>query len=394
MTGGPGVGALRLAAVRAVLAPVVVLGELLVDHPADDRGTFLVVTGAFAAWAAGLLALHLVARAGHVRAPAALERAEPFVDLAAIVALTYTSGGPFSQTGMAFFVLPLLAAARLRPAVTARWAAAAVVAYFGLSVLHSTAGEPQATSRMVSQLAYLAWAGLAAALVSAALAARDAAIARLAQERGQLAASVLEAEQRERHRLGDLLHDESVQTLALAQQELADYRRTGSEAAFVRTRAAIGEALRQLRGEIFDLHPYVLDHAGLEAALRALADRYADRTRADISIAVDPVASGPHDELLMVVARELLANAIRHSGAAHVALSVRAAADGVELAVRDDGTGFDEGRRAEALLEGHVGLASCARRVEAAGGELVVEARRGGGTSVRAWLPRLGAFVG
>ena len=45
----------------------------------------------------------------------ALERAEPFVDLAAIVALTYTSGGPFSETGMAFFVLPLLAAARLRP---------------------------------------------------------------------------------------------------------------------------------------------------------------------------------------------------------------------------------------------------------------------------------------
>ena len=393
MSRGPGVGALRLAAVRAVLAPVIVLGEHLVDHPADDRGTFYALAGAFGAWAAGLLALHLAVRAGRARAPAALERAEPFVDLAAIVALTYTSGGPFSQTGMAFFVLPLLAAARLRPAVTARWAAAAVLAYFGLSVLHSTAGQAQATSRLVSQLAYLAWAGLAATLVSAALAARDAAIARLAHERGQLAAAVLEAEQRERHRLADLLHDESVQTLAFAQEELADYRRTSSEAAFVRTRAAIAEALRQLRGEIFDLHPYVLDHAGLEAALRALVERCAEQTQAEISIAVDPAAAGRHDELLMVVARELLANATRHSGATHVALSVRAAADRVELAVRDDGVGFDEGRRAEALLEGHVGLASCARRVEAAGGELVVVARRGGGTSVRAWLPRLGALV-
>jgi two-component system, NarL family, sensor kinase len=156
MSTGPGVGALRLAAVRAVFAPVLVLGERLVDHPAEDRVTFLVLAGAFALWAAGLLALHLAARAGLVHAPAALERAEPFVDLAAIVALTYTSGGPFSQTGMAFFVLPLLAAARLRPAVTVRWAAAAVIAYFGLSALHSTAGEAQATSRMVSQLAYLA----------------------------------------------------------------------------------------------------------------------------------------------------------------------------------------------------------------------------------------------
>ena len=133
MMRGRGVGALPLAAVRALLAPVVVLGEHLVDHPADEGGTFLVLAGAFAAWAAGLLALHLAARAGRVRVPAALERAEPFVDLAAIVALTYTSGGPFSQTGMAFFVLPLLAAARLRPAVTARWAAAAVLAYLALS---------------------------------------------------------------------------------------------------------------------------------------------------------------------------------------------------------------------------------------------------------------------
>ena len=315
MMRGRGVGALPLAAVRAVLAPVVVLGEHLVDHPADDGGTFLVLAGVFAAWAAGLLALHLAARAGRVRVPAALERAEPFVDLAAIVALTYTSGGPFSQTGMAFFVLPLLAAARLRPAVTARWAAAAVVAYLALSALHSTAGEGQATSRMVSQLAYLAWAGLAATLVSAALAARDADIARLANERGQLAASVLESEQRERHRLADLLHDESVQTLALAQQELADYRQTADEAAFERTRAAIADALRQLRGEIFDLHPYVLDHAGLEAALRALAERYAGQTRAEISIAVDPAATGTHDELLMVVARELLNNASRSPSA-------------------------------------------------------------------------------
>ena len=122
------VGALQLAAVRVALVPVVLLGERLVDHPSEPNGAFGVLLAAFAAWSAAILALHLRARAGRVRLPPALERAEPFVDLAAIVALTYTSGGPFSETGMAFFVLPLLAAARLRPDVTARWAVAAVVA--------------------------------------------------------------------------------------------------------------------------------------------------------------------------------------------------------------------------------------------------------------------------
>jgi two-component system NarL family sensor kinase len=291
-SGIAGVGALQLAAVRAALVPVVLLGEQLVDHPAEPSDAFGPLLAAFAAWALAILGLHLAARAGRLRLPATLEGAEPFVDLAAIVALTYTSGGPFSETAMAFFVLPLLAAARLRPAVTARWAAAAVGAFLALSMLHPTAGEPEATSRMLSQVAYLTWAGLAATLLSSVLARRDAAIARLANKRGQLAAHALTAEQRERRRVAELLHDESVQTLALAQQELGDYHRTGRDAAFERARAAIAEAIAQLRGEIFELHPYVLDHAGLSAALRAIADRCAERMDAQITVAVDPAASG------------------------------------------------------------------------------------------------------
>jgi two-component system, NarL family, sensor kinase len=386
-------GALQLAAVRASLVPVVFAAERLVDHPSDERVTFTVLVAAFAAWAIAILVLRAAARAGRVRPPAALDRAEPFVDLAAIVALTYTSGGPFSETGIAFFVLPLLAAAQLRPGVTARWAAAAVLAYLLLSVVHPAAGQHQATARMISQIAYLAWAGLAATLLSAVLARRDAAIAALAQERGELATHALEAEQRERRRLAELLHDESVQTLALARQELADYRRTGSDASFERTRGAITEALRQLRGEIFELYPYVLDHAGLVAALRALADHSTERMGAQITVAVDPAAAGAYDQLLIVLTRELLANAARHSGASRVEISVAADAERIELEVRDNGTGIDPTRRAAALQEGHIGLASSERRVQAVGGELAVEAAHGGGTTVRASLPRPGALA-
>ena len=139
--------------------------------------------------------------------------------------------------------------------------------------MHPTAGESEATARMISQVVYLAWIGAAATLVSRVLHRRDAAIARLATQRERLAAHALAAEQRERRRLAEHLHDESVQTLSLARQELADYHRTGREDAFERARGAIDETLAQLRGEIFELHPYVLDHAGLPAALRAIADR-------------------------------------------------------------------------------------------------------------------------
>jgi two-component system, NarL family, sensor kinase len=380
-------GLLELAAMRAALVPAVLAGELLVQHPSDQGEAFFILAGCFATWALAILVVHIGGRAGRVRVPPALARAEPFVDLAAVVALTYTSGGPFSETSMAFFVLPLIASASLQPRATATWCAASVAAYAALSLLHETAGESEATRHMISQLAYLACAGLAATLVSSVLARRNGAIARLAEEHGALAAHALTAEQRERRRLADILHDESVQTLLLAQQELGDYHRTGREASFERARAAIGEAMAQLRVEILELHPHLLDHAGLSTALRALADRWAERMGAQITVAMDPALAGPHDELVLVLARELLANAAKHSGAANVVLEVTADREGLELEVRDDGVGFDSARRTAALEAGHIGLASAERRVRAIGGDFTVLSAPGLGTTVQVTLP-------
>jgi two-component system, NarL family, sensor kinase len=376
-----------LAALRLALVPAVLIGEQLVDHPSVHTASFPFVLTAFAAWALALLGLRLSAAAGRVRPPGTLDRVEPFVDLAAIMALTYSSGGPFSETAMALFALPVLAAARLLPRVTAGWTVLAIAGYIAVSIAHPTAGEDQATARVISQVAYLAWIGAAATLVSHVLHQRNLAVAELAEQRGWLAAHALTAEQRERRRLAELLHDESLPTLSLARQELVDYHRTGREASFDRARATIEETMAQLRGEIFDLHPYVLDYAGLAAALRAIADRCAERMGAEITVAVDPAATGRHDELIVVLARELLANAAKHSGASRVVVTVAADVERIELEVSDDGAGFAPGRPTAALLDGHIGLASTEQRARSAGGELVISSAPGQGTTVRATLP-------
>jgi two-component system, NarL family, sensor kinase len=383
----PTVGHRGVAALRVALVAAILLGEQVVDHPSAHTAAFPFLLAAYALWAVALLVLRLAAARGVLRLPAGLDRAEPLIDLAAIVALTYASGGPFSETATALFVLPVLAAARLRPLVTAGWALAVIAAFVLLSVVHPTAGEGDATGRIVSQVAYLALIGGAATLVSYALHQRDVAIAALAEQRGQLATHALTAEQRERRRLAELLHDESAQTLSLARQELLDYHRTGREDSFERARDAIDETLSQLRGEIFELHPYVLDHAGLSAALGAIADRAAQRLGGDVTVAVDPGVAGPHDELIVVLARELLSNAVKHSGAANVVVTVAADAEWIELEVRDDGRGFDPARRAASLVDGHIGLASSEQRVRSAGGRLVVSSAPGAGTTVQASLP-------
>ena len=73
---------------------------------------------------------------------------------------------------------------------------------------------------------------------------------------------------------------------------------------------------------------------------------------------------------MLAVSRELLTNAARHSGASKVSLSLRRhAATALELVIADDGRGIASGRPAEALAEGHIGLASVNERVRAAGGQ-------------------------
>jgi two-component system NarL family sensor kinase len=379
----PRIGALPVAMVRLALVPVALSAEALVDHP--TTGSMPLALGAFAAWA--LLAVAVHGRSGPARARACLTRAEPVVDLAAIVALVYTSGGTFAQTAMASFVLPVIATAHMRPVSTMRWAATVVAAYLALSLARPSAGADAAIGRLVAQAVYLGWLGLAASILSVVLARRDATIAGLAEERDDLAAHALRSAQEERRRLADLLHDQSVQTLSLAKHELVDYRRTGRDASFERARAAVQETIEQLRGQIFELHPYVLDHAGMPGALRAITDSYGQRMGAEVTVAVDPSAPADHDELLVALARELLANAARHSGAGHVVVSVAADAERIELEVRDDGVGFDDARRAQALREGHIGLASVDHRVRALGGELQVTSAPGAGTVVRALLP-------
>jgi two-component system NarL family sensor kinase len=375
-----------VAALRVALVPVVLLGEQLVEGPAAPTDAFPYLLAVFAVWAIAMLELR-IADARRPSVPPTLDRLVPFVDLTAIVALTYASGGAFSETAMAFFVLPVLAAARLRPALTASWSLGAIAAFVALSLLHPTAGEPQAAAHMTSHVAYLALVGAAATLVSHVLHQRDAAIASLAEQRGRLATHALTAEQHERRRLAERLHDESVQTLSVARQELLEYHRTGCDDAFARARSAIEETMSQIRGEIFELHPYVLDHAGLTAALGAIAERSAERMGAEITVAVDPAAAGRHDELIVVLARELLSNAAKHSGASHVAVTVAADAERIELEVRDDGRGFDPSRRDAALLDGHIGLASSEQRVRSLGGRLVIVSEPTCGTTVQATLP-------
>jgi two-component system, NarL family, sensor kinase len=381
--------ALSLALLRATLVVAILVSEHLVDARELADSYFFVVLGVATAYALGGIVLAL--RTPPLAPPSrTLARLAPWFDVLLLTALTYSSGGAYSDARKAFFVIPLAAAFSERPRSTANWSLLAV----GLFTLQAAVagGHPQGAANTWQRLTlnqdlYLAWTGAAATLLAVALRRRTARIQELAQARQRLVAQAMDSAQRERTRLANALHDSPVQNLIAARLDLRRAERTGDRESFERLRGALDATIAELRREIFELHPHVLDHVGLRAALEQVARQRSLSAGVPVTVDIGSDAEFPHEEVLFALARELLSNAAKHARPSEIRLSISRRRGGVVLEVADDGSGIAEGRMGQALLEGHIGLAAVNERVESLNGRLSLTTRCGEGTTVRVTLP-------
>ena len=83
------------------------------------------------------------------------------------------------------------------------------------------------------------------------------------------------------------------------------------------------------------------------------------------------------------VAQEALTNAVKHSDAAHVWVSLTGESTELALTISDDGAGFD----VEGVLPHGLGLTSIRERLRAVGGALEIYSMPGSGTVLRATVP-------
>jgi signal transduction histidine kinase len=210
--------------------------------------------------------------------------------------------------------------------------------------------------------------------------------AALAQGRSRLVVQTLNAEDREKRRLADALHEGPLQYLFSAGQDLEEAS-SGDLRGLDRATEAVEAALAEIRSIMLELHPTVLHRGGLVGAIQALARDQEARGRFRATIQCEPAAVGPHDRLVFSITRELLLNAARHAQASRVRVAVERLPTEVVVTCADDGLGFDSDMRELALMRGHIGLASLEERVDGVGGELLVESTPGVGTTVVARLP-------
>lgn len=217
---------------------------------------------------------------------------------------------------------------------------------------------------------------------------------RAEEQRSRLARQLLRAQEEERSQIAVELHDNALQILiAMSMQiELLAGRLEGTEGVrdVVDTLNELSaSAIVALRSLLFELHPPALHLGGLLESLEEYASRLSAPRTPALSLSASLVEEPTQDEatVLFQIAREALANAYKHASAEVVTVSLTASDGGLEVTVRDDGSGFVVESVPE--LPGHLGFASIRERAESVGGRVEITSAPGAGTSVRAWIPRL-----
>lgn len=367
---------------RLAILPIVGIGEAFLATDTEHVPYFAVL-GAY-----GLLSVGALAWTYRRPVPGAFPVAATAVDLAALTALAFLSGSEPSPARLGLFIVPLLVAVRFRPSLVA-WASAATIAAYALQAgLHrSLVRQPEGVDIAVVRGLYLVWFCVVAYLLSTLLQRRTARVVELSAAGQRLAAAALAAEERERQRLAEGLHDSAIQNLMAARHEIEDAAETGAPDAFERADTAIAATAAELREAIFELHPYVLDEAGLAVALRAAAERAAARGGFRCQLDLQYTGRDPSERALYSVARQLLANVVEHARASHVVVRLAATGGEIVLTVADDGNGFDPRALPARTAEGHIGIATVRQRIEVLGGGFAIDTSPGAGTRIVVRMP-------
>jgi len=378
------------ALLRLLAAPVVLAGEAVSSAAPERAETITTLVVLLAVYAVVVLAIvHRPSR------PALLDVLLPVIDTAFAVALGLASGGVFSVLFVVFLFAPATTAFQLRPRLTFGVTVLSVAAYLAHALAHPSAHQSGAVELALARALYLSWIGGVLVCLSTLLARRERRLAELVASRRRLVQETLQAEERARARLAGDLHDgvlQSILAVRYAVEEAAEH-----DDALRSSLETLNEVTTDMRGVIGQLHPRLLEHAGLEAALAALVRRAHERVPSvDITLDADPRDPGgrPLDDQLYRAAQELVANALAHAAPRTIAVRLRRGRDADALTVADDGAGFDPSRLGDRLREGHIGLLALHERIEGVDGTVTVETSPGAGSTITVLVPATAAAPG
>ena len=206
----------------------------------------------------------------------------------------------------------------------------------------------------------------------------------------RLANHLITVQERERERLARELHDELGSLLTAAKFDVARVKsRLPADSPDLHERlshltSTLNAGIAIKRKIIEDLRPSSLSNLGLPAALEILTQEFRANTQLPVDISVDDVALTEAQQLAVYrLVQEAFTNIAKHARATRVQVLVKNYWNHIEVAVSDDGAGFD----AEQTKTASHGLSGMRQRMHALKGRLELSSTVGHGTTIKAILP-------
>jgi NO-binding membrane sensor protein with MHYT domain len=345
---------------------------------------------------AGIVGLHYMDMAA-MRMPARIHYSAPLVVASIVVAV-------------AFGLLSLSLGRRYRREDPRRsrlgqWMAAAIMGvaivgqhYTAMAAIDCEAGPepPHFFNGLALPAQELPEAVLLSTLLILATALASIAVDRRSSVRARVASRLLAAQESERRRIARVLHDDVGQLLTALRLNLQRLgaRAEPERALVAESVALVDETLGRVRALSLELRPSVLDDLGLGDAVAWFANRQAERAGYAVvveqGLGEDRLPEAVETAGFRIVQQALI-NIARHARARNVQIALHRHPRAVDLAVVDDGIGFDvrDARRRSQAGES-LGLLDMTELAKLAGGILTIASAQGRGTTVRVRFP-LGA---
>ena len=215
----------------------------------------------------------------------------------------------------------------------------------------------------------------------------------LSSSENEIAARLIDAQERERHRIARDLHDDINQRLALLTMELDRLRKSLAKPSakllsrISELRKRTVEITADIRALAYELHSPRLEHLGLVAAMEGFCKEFAEQQQVQIAFKSQDLPSSLQQNIslcLFRVLQEALHNAAKHSGTRYFEVQLWGTSGEVLLTVRDFGVGFDP----EVARQGRgLGLISMQERLNLVNGRISIRSEPKVGTVVNVRVP-------
>ncbi len=215
------------------------------------------------------------------------------------------------------------------------------------------------------------------------------------QQLKSLASSLSLAEERERRRIAENLHDCIGQNLVVIKMRLGALQglkfSNGVTSILKETKDLIGQTIQDLRSMTFELSPPILYAFGFEPAIEWLIEQFQKQHNIVIDFVRDEQDKPLDDDmraLLFKATRELFFNIVKHAKAHLITITIRRVDSSLKIDIIDDGVGFDSQNISLSMTNtGGFGLFNIRERLEHLGGHMRIKSKPGHGTQVTMDVP-------